>query len=122
MLRILLGIFLFFALATHPQLLNPSTPGDGFPFPAPPPADANPVVDNYNGAKIPDSYRWLEDSKSPETRAFIDAQNAYTSHYLKLAHIRVAGRRRPLCPRASLPMDHAHATRRQLLLHEAPLR
>jgi prolyl oligopeptidase len=76
-----------FALATAAAAHSIHT-GDGFPFPAPPPADANPVVDNYNGTKIPDDYRWLEDAKSPETRAFIDAQNAYTSHYLKLAHIR----------------------------------
>ncbi len=78
---------LFFALATIAAAQSIHT-GDGFPFPAPPPADANPVVDNYNGTKITDSYRWLEDAKSPETRAFIDAQNAYTDHYLKLAHIR----------------------------------
>ena len=35
-----------------------------------------------------DNYRWLEDAKSPETRAFIDAQNAYTTRYLKQARIR----------------------------------
>src|ERR1700728_2485925 len=62
--------------------------GDGYPFPAPPSADANPVTDNYFGTKIADSYRWLEDAASPETRAFIDAQNAYTARYLKQAKIR----------------------------------
>jgi len=35
-----------------------------------------------------DNYRWLEDAKSPETRAFIDAENAYTGRYMKQAHIR----------------------------------
>ena len=46
-----------------------------------------PVVDNYFGTKITDDYRWLEDAKSPETRAFIDAENAYTSRYFKQARI-----------------------------------
>lgn len=87
MQRIVPSGLLFFALATAATAQSIHT-GDGFPFPAPPPADTNPVLDNYNGTKIPDSYRWLEDAKSPETRAFIDAQNAYTAHYLKLAHIR----------------------------------
>ena len=62
--------------------------GDGLAMPAPPPVDADPVVDKYFGTKIPDSYRWLEDAKSPETRAFIDAQNAYTTRYLKQTHLR----------------------------------
>lgn len=61
---------------------------DGFALPAPPPADPSPVVDNYFGTKVPDNYRWLEDAKSEETRAFIDAENAYTSRYLKQARIR----------------------------------
>jgi prolyl oligopeptidase len=61
---------------------------DGIALPSPPAAEAIPVADNYFGAKILDSYRWLEDSKSPETRAFIDAQNAYTARYLKQARIR----------------------------------
>jgi prolyl oligopeptidase len=61
---------------------------DGIVLPSPPPAEVSPVVDNYSGIKIADSYRWLEDAKSTETRAFIDAQNAYTDRYLKQARIR----------------------------------
>jgi prolyl oligopeptidase len=61
---------------------------EGITLPAPPPVEATPVTDNYFGTKVVDSYRWLEDSKSPETRAYIDAQNAYTSRYLKQARIR----------------------------------
>ncbi len=62
---------------------------DGIVLPSPPPTEASPVVDNYYGIKIADSYRWLEDAKSTQTRAFIDAQNAYTDHYLKQAKIRL---------------------------------
>lgn len=62
--------------------------GDGAALPAPPPVAADPVIDNYSGTRITDSYRWLEDAKSPETRAFIDAENAYTARYFKLARIR----------------------------------
>jgi len=61
---------------------------EGITLPAPPAVEAVPVSDNYFGTKIPDSYRWLEDAASPETRAFIDAQNAYTARYLKQARIR----------------------------------
>jgi len=61
---------------------------DGITLPPPPAVDAAPVTDNYFGAKVMDSYRWLEDSKSDETRAFIDAENAYTGRYMKQARIR----------------------------------
>jgi len=60
----------------------------GILLPTPPPVEAIPVSDNYNGTRIPDSYRWLEDAKSPETRAFIEAQNAYAARYFKQARIR----------------------------------
>ncbi len=60
----------------------------GIVLPPPPAVDATPVTDNYFGTKVVDSYRWLEDAKSPETRAFIDAENAYTARYLKQARIR----------------------------------
>jgi prolyl oligopeptidase len=61
---------------------------DGITLPPPPAAEKIPVIDNYFGTKIVDNYRWLEDGKSTETRAFIDAENAYTARYLKQAHIR----------------------------------
>ena len=34
------------------------------------------------GTEIIDPYRWLEDQNSPETRAWIDAQNAYSDGML----------------------------------------
>jgi prolyl oligopeptidase len=36
------------------------------------------TVDRLHGLDVPDPYRWLEDQQAPETRAWIDAQNAYT--------------------------------------------
>jgi len=61
---------------------------EGIVLPPPPAVDAVPVSDNYFGTKIPDSYRWLEDAASTQTRAFIDAENTYTARYLKQAKIR----------------------------------
>ncbi len=61
---------------------------DGISLPPPPAVDAIPETDNYFGTRIVDSYRWLEDSRSAETRAFIDAENAYTGRYMKQARIR----------------------------------
>ncbi len=61
---------------------------DGITLPPPPAVDAAPVTDNYFGTKVVDSYRWLEDSKSDESRAFIDAENVYTGRYMKQARIR----------------------------------
>ena len=43
-------------------------------------------VDNFreviHGVEIIDPYRWLEEQDSPETRAWIDAQNKYTHSLL----------------------------------------
>ncbi|SRR5579871_188124 len=36
------------------------------------------VTETINGVSIADPYRWLEDQDSPETRAWIDAQNKYS--------------------------------------------
>ena len=44
----------------------------------PPPTRTDDVVDVLHGVEIPDGYRWLEDQQAPETRAWIDTQNAYT--------------------------------------------
>jgi prolyl oligopeptidase len=40
------------------------------------------VTDNYHGVEVVDPYRWLEDQQSPETRAWIDAQNKHTQSLL----------------------------------------
>jgi prolyl oligopeptidase len=60
---------------------------DGITLPDPPAVKTMPVTDEYQSsdadapAKITDSYRWLEDAHSSETREFIAAQNAYTAQY-----------------------------------------
>ena len=60
---------------------------DGITLPPPPAAKPQPVTDAYAVAgsakpvEITDPYRWLEDAQSPETRAFIADQNAYTAKY-----------------------------------------
>jgi prolyl oligopeptidase len=40
-------------------------------------------VDDYHGVKVADAYRWLEDSDSADTQAWIEAQNQLTSSYLE---------------------------------------
>jgi prolyl oligopeptidase len=60
---------------------------DGITLPNPPSVKTDAVVDEYKSTdpnvpvKVTDSYRWLEDARSPETRAYIAAQNAYTAQY-----------------------------------------
>ena len=60
----------------------------GITLPPPPAVEAVPVTDDYFGTKIQDNYRWLEDANSPETKAFIDDENAYTQRYMEQARIR----------------------------------
>jgi prolyl oligopeptidase len=39
-------------------------------------------IDDYHGTLVADPYRWLEDSDSPETALWIEAQNALTESFL----------------------------------------
>lgn len=47
-----------------------------------PPSRIADQIDDYHGTKVADPYRWLEESDSPETRAWIEAQNKVTFDYL----------------------------------------
>lgn len=39
-------------------------------------------IDIYHGVRVPDPYRWLENENSPETAAWVEAQNRVTFAYL----------------------------------------
>ncbi len=52
------------------------------------------VIDDYHGRKIADPYRWLEDLESPETAAWVAAQNKVTFAYLEALPQREAIRKR----------------------------
>ncbi|HXJ94451.1 MAG TPA: prolyl oligopeptidase family serine peptidase [Terriglobia bacterium] len=45
---------------------------------APPTTRRDDVVDDYFGTKVADPYQWLEDQNSPDTRAWIEAQDDYS--------------------------------------------
>jgi len=49
----------------------------------PPPTRVEDVKETIHGVTVSDPYRWLEDQNAPETRAWIDAQNACTQSLLK---------------------------------------
>jgi prolyl oligopeptidase len=52
------------------------------------------VVDDYHGTKVPDPYRWLEESDTDETKAWIIEQNRLTSSYLESIDKRESVRQR----------------------------
>jgi prolyl oligopeptidase len=73
---VLLVTMLFAACASHmdspssTKLSYPSTPKRNH-------------VDDYHGVKVDDPYHWLEDDNSPETKAWVEAQNKVTFDYLE---------------------------------------
>src|ERR1700740_1738246 len=52
------------------------------PGKCPPASRKDNVVDQLHGVSIADPYRWLEDQQSPETRAWIEAQDKCTAAVL----------------------------------------
>ncbi len=59
----------------------------GFIYPQPKKVDQ---VDDYHGTKVVDPYRWLEDTDSTDTKAWVEAENKLTFSYLDKIAARAA--------------------------------
>ena len=71
------------ALAVAIALVPAATSGraaDGRP--AYPPAKKDAVVQDYNGVKVADPYRWLEKADDADTVRWVEAENALTRSYV----------------------------------------
>src|SRR6201997_4611330 len=68
---------------------------DGAP-PVYPKAKTVDQVDDYHGTKVADPYRWLEDTDSADTKAWVEAENKLTFSYLDQIPYRAAIRERLL--------------------------
>jgi prolyl oligopeptidase len=77
----------FGPVADGPPATAAPTPEPGLTYPV---AARGDVVDDYHGTKVADPYRWLEDTDAPDTRAWIDAQNALTFGFLEAIPERAA--------------------------------
>lgn len=66
---------------------------DGTPM-AYPKAKTVDQVDDYHGTKVSDPYRWLEDTDSADTKAWVEAENKLTFSYLDQIPYRAAIRER----------------------------
>jgi prolyl oligopeptidase len=62
-----------------------ATRSDGSAYPA---APRGGLVEEHHGVKVADPYRWLEEMDSPQTKAWVAAENVLTDNYLR----HVAGR------------------------------
>ena len=72
--------------------LNSSASGETLP--SYPPARRDPIMDDYNGVKVADPYRWLEQLDSPETRDWVRAEAQLTDSYLEKIPVRQSIKRR----------------------------
>lgn len=80
-LNFVTGGFLFLELVTLST--SPTNAAPDSKAASPPPTRREEVTETLHGVKIVDPYRWLEDQNSPETRAWIEAQNDYTRSQLQ---------------------------------------
>jgi len=79
-LTALLSATIFVACGTPKPVAAP--PPAAASIPAPPATETKPVTEDLHGVSVTDPYRWLEDQQSPETRAWIERENAYTDQIL----------------------------------------
>jgi prolyl oligopeptidase len=74
------------AVAAGATLLNAKDAAPAVsPYPATKKVD---VVDDYNGKKVTDPYRWLEDANSAETQSWVEDQNKVTFKFLREIPVR----------------------------------
>ena len=81
--------FVFLALTSYP-LAAQDGPGV-LSYPKPKTVEQ---VDDYHGVKVADPYRWLEDTDSADTHAWVEAENKVTFGYLEQIPYRKAIRDR----------------------------
>src|SRR5437879_12997750 len=75
--------FVFLVLTTYPL-----TAQDGAGVLSYPKPKSVEQVDDYHGVKVADPYRWLEDTDSADTDAWVDAENKVRFGYLDLVRYR----------------------------------
>jgi prolyl oligopeptidase len=81
---IFMGIF--GVLSCTCQVISPNkSQNAGIAYPL---ARADSTVDVYHGIEVPDPYRWLEDSNSPQTLEWVERQNKLTSDFLAAVPVR----------------------------------
>lgn len=88
----LLAALAFLLLSPVPQ--RAASPSASTPKMQYPETRRGDTVDNYHGTTIADPYRWLEEPDSPETRAWVTAQNKLTNQFLEEVPARQAIRKR----------------------------
>jgi len=81
--------FVFLVLTTYPL-----TAQDGAGVLSYPKPKSVEQVDDYHGVKVADPYRWLEDTDSADTHAWVEAENKVTFGYLEQIPYRKAIRDR----------------------------
>jgi prolyl oligopeptidase len=64
---------------------------EAYPYPQ---AHREEVADDYHGTVVPDPYRWLEDPGSPQTQAWVAAQNRLAESFLEKVPAREEIRKR----------------------------
>ncbi len=87
-------VLLFFTSTLIAQSLLPNKSTVDYPKLEYPKAKTVDQVDDYHGVKIADPYRWLEDTDSADTHAWVEAENKLTFSYLDEIPYRAAIRER----------------------------